>query len=53
MAVINTIAVVLPIAIPSFFKINRAIADPPTTEGVTDEANSHNMITWKLLRQES
>ena len=45
MAVTITKAMALPILMPSLFRINMATADPPTTEGVTAEANSQSMIT--------
>jgi len=35
----------LPGLMPSFQSINTATAVPPTTEGVTAEANSHKIMT--------
>jgi hypothetical protein len=43
-AVSITYAIDLPMVIPSLFNRNAANAVPPTTDGVTVEANSHKII---------
>ena len=51
MAVTTTMAVERPTPSFSLVRINTAMAEPPTTEGVTLLANSHSIITSNDLRQ--
>ncbi len=41
----NTTAMVSPALIFSLVSKNKAMAVPPTVEGVTDDPNSHKLIT--------
>src|SRR5690554_5217989 len=47
-----TTAVLLPILIPSRLRINSAIPEPPTMEGVRAEANSQSIIVSNDFLQE-